>query len=108
VQSRIYVNGSVDLATNSTGPRRASCNAQRSGDGSNTLSFNVSPLVLADLHAVEADSTVDGSVVYVPLTVSGSLLLPPGTYNIGIVCTGSGTLLVNNATMNVLAVPASS
>jgi hypothetical protein len=37
--------------------------------------------------------------------------LDAGTYNIGIVCTklaaGNGTLLVNNAAMNVLAVPAS-
>jgi hypothetical protein len=31
-----------------------------------------------------------------------------GTYNIGIVCTGNGTRRLNNATMNVLAVAASS
>jgi hypothetical protein len=108
VQSRIYVNGSVDLAnSNAAGPSRASCKAERSSDGTNPPVFDVSPPVLADLHAVEGDSTVD-PILYVPLTVTGSLLLDPGTYNVGIVCTGSGTLLVNNAAMNVLAVPASS
>jgi hypothetical protein len=112
VQSRIYVNGSVDLANSSTTePSRGSCTARRSGDGSNSLIFDVSPSVFADLHQADLDSTGDG-IHYVSLAVTGSLLLDAGTYNIGIACSkvgpGAGTLLLNNATMNVIAVPASS
>jgi hypothetical protein len=111
VQSRIYVNGTVDLANGSTaGPSRASCTARRSEDGSNALLFDTGPSVFADLHRVDADSTGD-PYLYLPVAVTGSLLLDAGTYDIGIVCTkpaGNGTLLLNNAMMTVVAVPASS
>jgi hypothetical protein len=109
VESRVYVNGSVDLANSSMiEPSRASCTARRSGDGANTLDFDSSPPVIADLHQADADSTVD-PYLYMPLAVTGSVLLDAGTYDIGIVCTaGNGALRLYNATMNVVAVPASS
>jgi hypothetical protein len=112
VQSRIFVNASVDLANSSTtAPSRASCIARSSGDGSSDLPFDVSPSVWADLHQADAGSSSD-SLLYLPMAITGSLLLDPGTYNIGVVCSklgaGNGTVLVNNAAMNVFAVPASS
>jgi hypothetical protein len=71
----------------------------------------VSPSVWADLHQVDVGSSSD-SLLYVPMAITGSVLLDPGTYNIGVVCAklgaGNGTVLVNNAAMNVVAVPASS
>jgi hypothetical protein len=112
VQSRIYVDGSVDLAnTSTTEPSRASCTARTSGDGATTLLFDAGPSVIADLHQADGDTTGDG-IHYVSLSVTGSQLLDAGTYNIGIGCSktnaGSGTLLRFSAAMNVVAVPASS
>jgi hypothetical protein len=110
-QSRLYVTGTADLANQSaTEPTRASCIIRRSAPGADELVFNTSASVLADLHQADGDTTGDG-ITYVPVSITGSVLLDPGSYNVGIQCTKAampaGTLAVLNAALNVVAVPAS-
>ena len=111
VQSRIYVNGSASVINNSTTePSRARCTVETSDAGATGLLFNAGPSSVADLHQADAESSGDG-VESATLAVTGSALLDPGTYNVGIVCTkdaaGTGTLLRFSAAMNYVAVPAS-
>jgi hypothetical protein len=111
VQSRIFVNGSASLFNSSTTePTRASCTVETSGAGATPLLFNAGPSSVADLHQADGDSSGDGNES-ATLAVTGSTLLDPGTYNVGIVCTkdaaGAGTLLRFSAALNYVAVPAS-
>jgi hypothetical protein len=109
-QSRVYLSAAVDVAnTSATEPSRASCTARASAPGATPLLFDASPSFLANLHQADADSTAD-AIEYVSLSVTGSVLLDPGTYNIGIACSkgGAGTVVLNWAAMNVIAVPAAS
>jgi hypothetical protein len=110
-QSRLYVTGTAALANQSnTAPTRASCILRHSGPGADDLVFDTSPAVPANLHLVDAATTSDG-INAVPVSVTGSVLLDPGSYNVGIQCTKAstptGTLTVLNAALNVVAVPAS-
>jgi hypothetical protein len=111
VQSRIFVNGSASLFNSSTTePTRASCTVETSGAGATPLLFNAGPSSVADLHQADGDSSGDGNES-ATLAVTGSTLLDPGTYNVGIVCAkdaaGAGTLLRFSAALNYVAVPAS-
>jgi hypothetical protein len=112
VQSRVSVSASIDLInTSATAPARASCTARRSPDGSNDLSlFDAGPTVVADLHQADVDSSADGFVTE-SLSITGSVLLDAGTYDLGVDCkqvAGGGALVLYSAAMNVMAVPASS
>jgi hypothetical protein len=112
VQSRVYVDGSVDVGnSNPSAPSRAGCIVRRAASGGSDLLFDVSPQVVTNLHAGDAATSSDG-LVLASMALTGTVLLPAGTYNIGIACmnmaSGAGTVLLNNATMNVVAVPASS
>jgi hypothetical protein len=110
VSSRVLISGSVDLYNRSPGDSgRAACTARRSTDGTDDLSvFTVSPTVNADLHQADADSSNDANVTE-SLSITGSVLLPAGTYDFGIDCeqvAGNGVLVLYSAAMNVIAVPA--
>jgi hypothetical protein len=109
VRARIFVTGTLDLAnTSATEPSHVGCTARYSGDGTTSpLLFDISPAVLADLHQADADSSASG-VLYQSISVTGSQVLDPGTYNVGIDCSksGSGTVVRNDAALNVVAVPA--
>ncbi|HEY4097628.1 MAG TPA: hypothetical protein VGM33_19040 [Baekduia sp.] len=112
VSSRVLISGSVDLYNRSPGDSgRAACTARRSTDGTDDLSlFTVSPTVNADLHQSDAGSSTDANVTE-SLSITGSVLLPAGTYDFGIDCeqtAGNGVLVLYSAAMNVLAVPAES
>jgi hypothetical protein len=111
VQSRVFVDGAVDVGNSSpSAPSRAGCIIRRAVAGQTDLVFDISPQVATNLHAGDTATSGDGLVV-ASMALTGSVLLPAGTYNIGINCTntasGAGTVLLNNATMNVVAVPAS-
>jgi hypothetical protein len=112
VSSRVLISGSVDLYNRSPGDSgRAACTARRSTDGTDDLSlFTVSPTVDADLHQADAGSSNDANVTE-SLSITGSVLLPAGTYDFGIDCeqvAGNGVLVLYSAAMNVIAVPAAS
>jgi hypothetical protein len=109
--SRLYVTGTVDLANQSpTEPTRAWCIIRHSSPGADALLFDTSDAVLVNLHQADADTTSDG-IDYVPVSVTGSVLLEPGSYNVGIQCgkasTPAGALAAANAALDVVAVPAS-
>jgi hypothetical protein len=110
VESRVYVDGAVNVGnTSASAPSRAGCTVRRSDSGGSDLLYDVTQQVAVNLPAGDVVTSGDGFVVE-SMALTGSVLLPAGTYNIGIACTnmasGSGTVLLNGAAMNVLAVPA--
>jgi hypothetical protein len=108
VRARVYANATVDVANTSTAePIRASCTVRHSGDGASDLLFDIGNASLADLHQADGDASGGGSMVYETVALTGSVVLDPGTYALGVQCTagGAGTLARNNAALNVVAVP---
>jgi hypothetical protein len=111
-QSRLYINGSVDLTNTSTiEPVRVRCTPLVSAPGAMTLTAFGGPPHFADLHQADLDSTGSPNL-HTTVGVAGSALVAAGTYNVGIVCTtvaiGAGTAGHFTAAVNVIAVPASS
>ena len=112
-QSRMYINGSVDLTNSSvTEPIRVRCTPMVSASGAATLTAAAGPNHFTDLHEADLDSTGSGETLHTTLGVTGSVLVAAGIYNVGIVCTaiaiGTGTAGRFTAAVNVIAVPASS
>ena len=112
-QSRVFVEGSATITNvSATEPVRARCEALISQPGSNTLTEDASVFFFADLHQADTDTTGSAAQAHSSIGVTGSALVPAGTYNVGIKCNqigiGGGTLNRFNAAMNVFAVPASS
>jgi hypothetical protein len=108
VKSRLYVTGTADLAnTSPSAPVRAQCTIRHSAPGADALVFDTSAPVLVDIHQADTGTSGDG-IAYAPVAVTGSVLLDPGSYDVGIQCSkGAGALTVMNAALNVVAVPAS-
>jgi hypothetical protein len=111
-QSRVLISGTVNLVLNSaTQSSRVSCNAGRSADGGTDVTlFDVATSV-ADVHAGDTAAASQDGLVAAPISVTGSVLLTPGTYDFGLVCTqnnGATSLTELNASLNVVALPAAS
>jgi hypothetical protein len=112
VQSRVYVDGAVNVGnTSATAPSRAGCVVRRGDAGGSALLYDVTQLVAVNLPAGDTATSGDGLVVG-SIALTGSVLLPARSYDIGIHCSnmasGAGSVLLNGAAMNVLAVPAAS
>jgi hypothetical protein len=109
VRSRVFLTSTVGaLNQSATEPVRIQCLARHSNDGEPDPLFDITPANYLDIHQGDADSSALNGYVFQLLPVTGSVVLDPGTYNIGIACTkvaGSGTPVYTNAAMNVIAVP---
>src|SRR3954452_17249620 len=111
-QSRIFISGHADLVnTSATEPVRARCTPRVSDAGATALPNDAGPNSFADIHQNDVDSSA-GPQLHTNLPVTGTALVPAGTYNVGIVCVGvgigTGTINRFGAALNVFAVPASS
>ena len=95
-------------------PIRVRCNPRISNSGATALPNDAGPNQFADLH--QNDTASSGAAqVHTSIPVTGSILVPAGTYNVGIVCVAlpfgggnDGTANRFQAAVNVIAVPASS
>jgi hypothetical protein len=109
VQSRVYVDGAVNVGNTTGAPSRAQCAVRRADAGASDLVFDVTPQVAVNLPAVGSATSGDAAVLG-SIALTGSVLLPAGTYDIGIVCqntgSGAGIVLLNTAAMHAIAVPA--
>jgi hypothetical protein len=112
-QSRVYVSGSATMTnTDPDDPIRGRCEALISQPASNALTDDAGSGFFTDFHEASTEQTGAANQSHQAMPVTGTVLVPAGTYNVGIHCTQvggpAGSLNRFNAALNVFAVPASS